>query len=55
MHDNRKFRVWEAALMLSLCLALLTGIWAEGTQKRLAGQLVRLHVIAASDSAADQA
>ena len=55
MHDDRKFRVWEAALMLSLCLALLTGIWAEGTQKRLAGQLVRLHVIAASDSAADQA
>ena len=55
MHDNRKFRVWEAALMLSLCLALLTGIWAEGTQARLAGQLVRLHVIAASDSAADQA
>ena len=55
MHDNRKFRVWEAALMLSLCLALFTGIWAEGTQARLAGQLVRLHVIAASDSAADQA
>ena len=55
MHDNRKFRVWEAALMLSLCLALLTGVWAEGTQARLAGQLVRLHVIAASDSAADQA
>ena len=55
MHDDRKFHVWEAALMLSLCLALLTGIWAEGTQARLAGQLVRLHVIAASDSAADQA
>ena len=55
MHDDRKLHVWEAALMLSLCLALLTGIWAEGTQARLAGQLVRLHVIAASDSAADQA
>ena len=55
MHDDRKLHVWEAALMFSLCLALLTGIWAEGTQARLAGQLVRLHVIAASDSAADQA
>ena len=41
--------------MLSLCLALLTGLWAQGTQARLAGRLVRLHVIAASDSAADQA
>ena len=41
--------------MLSLCLALLTGLWAQGTQARLAGRVVRLHVIAASDSAADQA
>ena len=41
--------------MLSLCFALLTGLWAQGTQARLAGRLVRLHVIAASDSAADQA
>ena len=55
MHNHRKLHAWEAALMLSLCLALLTGVWAEGTQARLAGQLVRLHVIAASDSAADQA
>ncbi len=51
----RKLHVWETALMVSLCLALLTGLWADGTQARLAGQLVRLHVIAASDSAADQA
>ena len=41
--------------MLSLCIALLTGLWAQGTQARLAGRLVRLHVIASSDSAADQA
>ena len=52
---HRKLHVWEIALMLSLCLALLTGLWAQGTQARLAGRLVRLHVIAASDSAADQA
>ena len=55
MNDNRKLHVWELALMLSLCIALLTGLWAQGTQARLAGRLVRLHVIAASDSAADQA
>ena len=52
---HRKLHVWEIALMLSLCAALLTGLWAQGTQARLAGRLVRLHVIAASDSAADQA
>ena len=56
MHlENGKLHVWELALMLSLCAALLTGLWAQGTQARLAGRLVRLHVIAASDSAADQA
>ena len=55
VQHHRKLHVWELALMLSLCIALLTGIWAQGTQARLAGRLVRLHVIAASDSAADQA
>lgn len=52
---HRNLHAWELALMLSLCFALLTGLWAQGTQARLAGRLVRLHVIAASDSAADQA
>ena len=55
VEDPRKLNAWELALMLSLCFALLTGLWAQGTQARLAGRLVRLHVIAASDSAADQA
>ncbi|MBQ6403548.1 MAG: stage II sporulation protein R [Oscillospiraceae bacterium] len=55
LNGNRKLHAWELALMLSLCLALLTGLWAQGTQARLAGRLVRLHVIAASDSAGDQA
>ena len=55
MNDNRSLRPWEIALMAALCLALCTGVWAQGTQTRLAGKLVRLHVIAASDSARDQA
>ena len=55
MYDNRKLHPWELALMLSVCFALLLGTWAGARQARLAGQLVRLHVIAASDSAADQA
>ena len=55
LNGNRKLHAWELALMLSLCFALLTGLWAQGTQARLAERLVRLHVIAASDSAGDQA
>lgn len=55
MNDNRTLRPWELALMLALCAALLTGVWAQAQQARLAGKLVRLHVIAASDSEEDQA
>ena len=47
--------VWELALIFSLCAAILTGAWAEGRQAKLSQQLVRLHVVAASDSACDQA
>ena len=54
MRPKSSLRPWELALMLSLVLALLTGLWAQAAQARLAGRFVRLHVIAASDSAADQ-
>ena len=46
---------WETAALLTLCLALLLGLWAERRQAALADGLVRLHVIAASDSPEDQA
>lgn len=48
-------RRWEAALLLALCISLLGGLWISREQQRLARGLVRLHVIAASDSAEDQA
>lgn len=54
-YHPRKLRPWELALLLSLCLALLTGVWAQGRQAALASRLVRLHVVAASDSPEDQA
>ena len=53
MEAERKLRPWELALLLALCFTLLCGTWAQGRQQVLAGKLVRLHVIAASD--ADQA
>ena len=52
---DRKLRRWELALMLGAALALVLGAWLGGEQRSLAGRVVRLHVIANSDSARDQA
>ncbi len=48
-------KTWELALLMALCITFATGLWAERTQAALADELVRLHVIANSDSEADQA
>ena len=55
MDENRSLHPWELALLVSVCLTLLVGTWAGARQAALADRLVRLHVIAASDSEADQA
>ncbi|MCD8088109.1 MAG: stage II sporulation protein R [Oscillospiraceae bacterium] len=48
-------RPWEIALFLALVVTFCAGIWAQRTQDRLSGQLIRLHVVANSDSSEDQA
>lgn len=48
-------KTWELALLMALCITFSTGLWAERTQSALSEDLVRLHVIANSDSEADQA
>ena len=53
--ENRKFRSWETAALLALCVTLLWGAWAEARQQSIAAGLVRLHVIAVSDDEAEQA
>ena len=45
----------ELALLLAVCVTLLTGTWAQARSALLASRLVRLHVIAVSDDAAEQA
>ena len=50
-----KLKSWELALLMALCITFVVGLWAERTQSELSAKLVRLHVIAASDSEADQA
>ncbi|MCD8323246.1 MAG: stage II sporulation protein R [Oscillospiraceae bacterium] len=52
---NFHLRPWEIALLLALVVTFCAGIWAQRTQDRLSGQLIRLHVIANSDSSEDQA
>jgi stage II sporulation protein R len=45
---------WELSLLLALCITLCTGVWAQGQQQALAAKMIRLHVIAESDTEADQ-
>ena len=52
---QKRLYPWETAGLLALCVTLLFGLWAERRQTALAENIVRLHVIAASDSEADQA
>lgn len=52
---SRQLRLWECALLLAFSLTLVTGAWAAGSQSSLADKVIRLHVIANSDSDADQA
>lgn len=42
-------------MLFGVGFSLLMGTWLIGQQKALAGQMVRLHVVANSDSEADQA
>ena len=54
-NDSFKLRLWEAALLLAFALTLTAGVWASASESALAGQVLRLHVVANSDSDRDQA
>lgn len=51
----KRLKIWEIALLLGLAVALAIGAAAMRTQEQLAEKVVRLHVLANSDSAEDQA
>ena len=55
MNSMNKLRPWELALLLALCVTLCAGLWADRAERRLSDQVVRLHVVANSDSPEDQA
>lgn len=52
--QTAKAKKWEAALLAALCVTMLTGTWAQAKQTELASNLIRLHVVAVLDDAAEQ-
>ena len=54
IENKNRLCIWEASLLLALCFTLVYGLWQQGRQRELAGQVIRLHVIAESDSERDQ-
>ena len=53
--SSSNVRLWEAALLLAFGLTLTIGVWASASESALADRVLRLHVIANSDSDSDQA
>ncbi len=51
---KQHLKIWEISLLFALCVTLCTGLYAKAAQNQLAGELIRLHVIANSDSDSDQ-
>ena len=47
-------KLWEAAALLALCITLCTALWAQGRQAKLNEEVLRLHVLAVSDSEYEQ-
>ena len=52
---SKTLRRWELALLIGVALAALLGARLDGAQAALADRVIRLHVLANSDSAEDQA
>ena len=53
--ERKTLRMVELVLLLGAAVFLLSGIWALNTQRDLADRVVRLHVLANSDTEEDQA
>lgn len=51
---NNYLKKWEISLLLALSITLCAGAWAQGRSAAISGSLIRLHVIAASDSDYEQ-
>ena len=52
---SKRLHLWESALLMAFAATLLMGCCASAGRSALADRVLRLHVVANSDSAADQA
>ena len=53
--NSNKLHLWESALLMAFAVTLVIGCCASAGQAALAGEVLRLHVVANSDSQEDQA
>lgn len=54
MHKSR-IRIWEASLLIAVCVCLCQAAAESGRQAALAEKILRMHVVAASDEGEAQA
>ncbi len=52
---DRNLKIWEVSLLFGLLVALVAGSWLSQESQELADSVIRLHVVANSDSQGDQA
>ena len=52
---KKVLKIWESAALLALSFVMFVGTWAEARQEDIAQGVIRLHVIAVSDEASEQA
>ena len=55
MEKGKVLKIWEASMLIALCLSLCIGTWASARQNSISSSLVRLHVLAHSNDAEEQA
>ena len=53
--SSKRLHLWESALLVAFAVFLLVGCCASAGRAALADRVLRLHVVANSDSAEDQA
>lgn len=53
--EKSKLKIWEVSLLAALCVTLCWGLRLQSRQTALEEKVIRLHVIAADDSEAEQA
>ena len=52
---KQRLKLWESAALAALSLTLLGAAWAARREEALGTELIRLHIVAASDESGEQA